>query len=163
MIVFLKLVPKDCLLNLARANFLQQAVENFQPGSGHVAELALVQFVDRMVKGFQEAEGSRGDARLYDTAVVGLAFAGDQAALFHAVEKASHVRVVRNHAIADAPAGQAFGLGAAKDAKDVVLSAGQAGGFQELLRFLGESVGGLQESDKNPVLHGDGDGGGFGA
>ena len=36
-------------------------------------------------------------------------------------------------------------------------------GFQELLRFLRESVGGLQEGDKNPVLHGDGDAGRFGA
>ena len=163
MMVFLKLVPKDCLCKLACANFLQQAVESFQPGCRHVLELALVQFVDRLVQGFQEAERLRRDARLYDAPVVGLTFAGDEAALFHAVEKASHVWIVRNHAIADAPAGQAFGLGAAKDAKDVVLGAGQAGGFQELLRFLRESVGGLQESDKNPVLHGDGDGGGFGA
>ena len=126
-------------------------------------ELALVKFMNRLVKGFEETEGSRRDARLYDAPIVGLAFARDEAALFHAVEKASHVRVVRNHAIADAPAGKAFGLGAAKDAKDVVLGAGEAGGFQELLRFLGESVGGLQESDKNPVLHGDGDAGRSGA
>jgi len=94
----------------------------------------------------------RCDARLYDAAVVGLAFAGDEAALFHAVEKAGHVRVVRNHAITDATARQAFGLGAAKNAKDVVLRAGQAGGFQELLRLLGEGIGGPQQSDKNPVL-----------
>jgi hypothetical protein len=155
LIAFLKLVPKDWLLKFARANFLEQPAENFQPGCGHVPELALVQLVDRLVKGFQESKGLRCYARLYDAAVVGLAFAGDEAALFHAVEKAGHVRVMRNHAIADAPARQAFGLGAAKDAKDVVLRAGKAGGFQELFRFLGESVGGLQQSDKNPVLQRD--------
>src|SRR5580765_8279595 len=116
-----------------------------------------------MVQGFQEAEGLRRDARLYDAAVVGLAFARDEAALFHAVEKASHVRIVRNHAIADAAASQACGLGAAKDAKNVVLRAGQAGAFEELLRFLGERVGGLQESDKNPVLDGNGGAERFGA
>jgi len=61
----------------------------------------------------------------YDAAVVGLAFAGNQAALFHAVEEARHVRVVRNHAVSDATAGQSFGLGPAENAKDIVLSTGK--------------------------------------
>src|SRR6266850_553096 len=156
LIAFLKLVPRDQLLKLARANLLQQTAENFKPGCRHVPELPLVQFVDWLVKGFQETEGARRDARLDDAAIVNLTFAGDEAVLFHAVKKAGHVWIVRNHPVADSTARQAFGLGTAKDAKDVVLGAGEAGGFQQLLRLLGESVGGLQESDKNPVLRGQG-------
>ena len=99
-------------------------------------ELAFVEIVHRLVESFQQAKSLRRDARLYNAPVVGLALPGDEAALFHAVEEAGHVRVVRNHAVADAAAGQAGGLGAAKNAKDIILGAGEAGGFEELLGVL---------------------------
>jgi len=99
----------------------------------------------------------RRDARLYDAAVVGLAFAGNQVALFHAVEEARHVRVVRNHTVSDATAGQSCGLGTAENAKDIVLSARKPPCFQELFCLLAEGVGGLQERHENAVLQGDGD------
>ena len=104
----------------------------------------------------------RCDASLHDAAVVGLACPDDQATLFHAVKKARHVRVVRNHAVPDAPARQAFGLGAAENAKNIVLCAGKPGGLHELFRLLGQGVGGLQESDEDAVLQGDGRPGGSG-
>ena len=82
-----------------------------------------------------------GDARLYDAAIVGLTFPGDQAVLFHAVEEARHIRVMGDHAVADGTASQALGLGSAKNAKDVVLCARKPRGFQKLFCFLGEGVG----------------------
>ncbi len=105
----------------------------------------------------------RGDARLYNAAIVGLALPGDQAALFHAVEEARHVRVVGDHAVADGTASQAFRFGAAKNAKDVVLRARKPRRFQKLFRFLFERVGGLQQRHENAVLQGDGGTGRFGA
>jgi hypothetical protein len=61
-----------------------------------------------------------------------LALADDEGALFHAVEEASHVRVVRNHMITDAAAGQSVRLGAAENAKNIVLSASKASGFRSV-------------------------------
>ncbi len=66
-------------------------------------------------------------------------------------------------AVADGTASQAFGLGPAKNAKDVVLGAGKPCRFQELFRFLAECVGGLQEGNENAVLQREGRVGGFGA
>src|SRR5467141_1207466 len=159
----LKLAPKGLLGRLADADFFQQIKKNLQARNGHVPELALVKFANRLIEGFKKAECLRRDARLYDAAIVGLAFADNQAALFHAVEKARNVRVVRNHAVADGTASQAFGLGPAKNAKDIVLSVRNPRRFQELFSFLAEGIGGLQEGDENAVFQGDGGAGGFGA
>ena len=98
----------------------------------------------------------RSDARLYHAAIVGLALPGDQAALFHAVEEPRHVRVVRNHTLADGTASQATRLGPAKNAQDVVLRTRKPRGFQKLFCFLAEGVGSLQERHKNAFLQGDG-------
>ncbi len=126
-------------------------------------ELVLVKMVNWPVEGFEQPESLRGDACFHDTAIVGLAHPGDQAALFHAIEEARHVRVVGDHAVPDATAGQTCGLGPAKDAKDVVLRARKARCFQELFCLLAESVGRLQEPYEDAVLQGDGRAGGFGA
>ena len=64
-----------------------------------------------------------------------------------------HVRVVRNHAFADAAAGEACGFGAAKNAEDIVLRAGEAMRLEELLGFEAEGIGGLLEGDEDGVLH----------
>ncbi len=61
---------------------------------------------------------------------------------------------MRNHAAADAAAREAIGLGAAKNAEDVVLRAGEAMGLEELLGFEAEGIGGLLEGDEEAVLHG---------
>jgi hypothetical protein len=55
---------------------------------------------------------------------------------------------VANHAVADVATSEAFGLGAAEDAKDVVLRAGQVVSFQELFGLLGQGVGDLLEGDE---------------
>jgi hypothetical protein len=91
-----------------------------------VTELAFVELSNRVVESFQEFETLTGNARLDDTAVVGLAGADDEAALFHAVEEARHVWIMRNHAIADAAAREASGFGATENAQDIVLRAGEA-------------------------------------
>jgi hypothetical protein len=119
-----------------------------------MVELALVKLANRMIETFEKSKARGGDAGFDDAAVMGLAGAGDEAALFHAVKESGHVRVVRNHAAADAAAREAIGLGAAKNAEDVVLRAGEAMGLEELLGFEAEGIGGLLEGDEEAVLHG---------
>jgi len=75
--------------------------------------------------------------------IIFLALARDQGALLHAIEKARHVGVMRNHAVGDAAAREAFGFGSPQDAKRVVLRRRQIVGFQELLHLLREPVRGL--------------------
>ena len=115
-------------------------------------KLALVKPANWRIETFQESETRGCNAGFDDAAVVGLASAGDETAFFHAVEEASHVRVVRNHAVADAAAGEAFWLGATKDAENVVLRAGEAMGFEKLLGFEAEGIGGFLERDEDAVF-----------
>src|SRR5712692_6171567 len=117
-----------------------------------MAKLTRVKIVNRLVERLKKAERLRRDTCFHDPAVVSLAFPGNQAAFFQAVEKARHVWVVRDHAFADAAAGQTLGPGPAKNAEDIVLRAGKCRRFQELIRFLAEGVGGLQEGHENAAL-----------
>jgi hypothetical protein len=119
-----------------------------------MVELALVKLANRMIETFEKSKARGGDAGFDDAAVLGLAGAGDEAALFHAVKEPGHVRVVRNHAVADTAASEAIGLGAAKNAEDVVLRAGEAMGLEELLGFDAERIRGFLEGDEEAVLHG---------
>jgi hypothetical protein len=119
-----------------------------------MVELALVKLANRMIETFEKSKARGGDAGFDDTAVIGLAGAGDEAALFHAIKEPGHVRVVRNHAVADAAASQAIGLGAAKNAEDVVLRASEAMGLKELLGFEAERIRGLLEGNEDAVLDG---------
>jgi hypothetical protein len=119
-----------------------------------VVELALVKLANRLIETLQKYEARRGDAGFDDAAVIGLARAGDEAALFHAIEESSHVGVVGDHAFADGAASEAFGLGAAENAEDIVLRAGQAVGLEELLGFEAEEISSLLEGDEDLVLQG---------
>src|SRR5258708_36936164 len=119
-------------------------------------ELALVKIGNWPVEGLEKAEPLRSDSGPNDAAVVGLAHSGNQAALFHAVEEAGHVRVVGDHAVPDSLARETCGLGTAKDAKNIVLRAGEPRPFQEMFRFLAEGVTGLQERYEDAVLRRDG-------
>ena len=119
-----------------------------------MVELALVKLANRLIETFEKSKARRSDAGFDDAAVIGLARAGDEAALLHAVEEAGHIRVVRNHAVADDAAGEAIGLGAAKNAEDVVLRAGEAMGLEELLGLEAEGIGSFLEGDEEAVLDG---------
>src|SRR6266700_8354703 len=79
------------------------------------------------------------------------------------VEGAGHVRVVGDHAVPDSLSRQTCGLGTAKDAKNIVLRAGEPRRFQEMFRFLAEGVSGLQERYEDAVLQRDGRARGLGA
>jgi hypothetical protein len=117
-----------------------------------VAELALVKLANRLIEAFQQAETRGRNARFDDATVFGLALARDQAALFHAVEEPGHIRVVRNHALADVPASKALRPGAPEDAQNIVLRAREALGLQQLLGFLSEGIGHFLKGDKDAVL-----------
>jgi len=95
------------------------------------------------------------DAGFDDAAVIGLAGARDEAALFHAVEETGHVRVVGNHAFADAAAGEACGFGSAEDAEYVVLGAGEAVRLEELFGFQAKVVGSFLEGDEDAGFDGE--------
>jgi hypothetical protein len=117
-----------------------------------VVELTLVKLANRLIETFQKNEARGGDAGFDDAAVIGLARAGDEAALFHAVKEAGHVGVVRDHTFADGAARETIRLGSAENAEDIVLRAGQAMGFDELLGLKAKEIGGLQEGDEDAVL-----------
>src|SRR6266481_2687755 len=123
-----------------------------------MAELALVELANGPVKTFQEIEARRGDAGFDDAAIVGMARAGDETALFHAVEQARHVRIVGDHAIPNAAASEAGGLSAAKDAEDIVLRSGKTMRLEKLLGLQAEEIGGFQEGHKEEIVRGKGRG-----
>jgi hypothetical protein len=142
------------LLLPTRAGFLQKLGESFQTRSRDVAKLALVKLANRLIETFQESETRGGNAGFDHSAVIGLARAGDEAALLHAVEEAGHVRVVGNHAVANDAAGEAIRFGAPKNAEDVVLRAGEAIGLEELLGLEAEGIGSFLERDEDTVFEG---------
>jgi len=144
------------LLRFWRQYFFQSAGQRFQARCTKAAKLPLMDFLHRPVKLAKNLKAIGGDASLDDAAVIALAFADNHAALFHAVEETCHVRVVGDHAITDAFAGEAGGLGSAKDAKDIVLGAGQSVFLHELFGLLSEAFGGFEQSDKNSGFKGNG-------
>src|SRR5712672_1575207 len=124
-----KLAFEIPLRRLADENILQQPGKNLQTGGRNMAKLTFVKFANRLIQSLQQVESLWSDARLHDAAIVGLPRARNQAALLHAVEEARHVWIMRNHAVTNAAARETLWFGAAEDAKDVVLRAGEAGGF----------------------------------
>jgi hypothetical protein len=117
-----------------------------------VAELPLVQIVDGLVQFLQQSQTLRRDTGLDDASVILLALARNPAVFFHAIEKARHVRIARNHAFGNAATEQAMRFRAAKDAQNIVLGRSEPGGFDQLLRFLGERVGDFEDSDEDLIL-----------
>jgi len=117
-------------------------------------ELALVQVVHGLVERSQQFEPLCCDACFHHATIIFLSFARDQRALLHAIEKPGHIGIMRNHPFGDAAAGQTVGLGAAKDAKSVVLRGGQIIRFQELFHLLAEAIGGFLHGDEGVSLKG---------
>ena len=114
-----------------------------------------MKLANRLIETLQKSETRGGDAGFDDAAVIGLAGARDEAALFHAVEETGHVGVMGDHAFADAAASEAGGFGAAENAEDVVLGAGEAMRLEELLTFEAEVVCGFLEGDKDTRFDGE--------
>src|SRR5215468_494191 len=125
-----------------------------------MAELSFVQIVHRLVELLQEIQAFRGDARFDDAAIVFLALTRDPGVFFHAVEQTGHIGIAGNHALGDAATENAVGLGAAENAQNVVLCAGEATGLQEVLGLLGKGVGGLEERNEDLVFEKSGFAGG---
>jgi hypothetical protein len=96
----------------------------------------------------EQFEAERGDVCPDDAAVLAIAFLLDELVGFEAGEQAGDVGLGGDHAIADGGAGEAFALGAAKDAEDVVLGGGEAGGLEALLNGALQSVGGAHELEE---------------
>jgi hypothetical protein len=103
---------------------LQKLEECLEPRSREMLELPVMQVMYGLIEGLEQIQTLFGDARFDYAAVVGLAFASDEVALLHAIEQAGNVGIVRDHAVADAAAGQAIRLRAAKNAENIVLRGG---------------------------------------
>ncbi len=97
---------------------LREGPEPFPP---QVAQLFAVDLLNRLIQPIHESEALRGDPSQYHAPVSAFAGAGNQAALFHAVEEPGHVGIAGNHAAGNLSAGEPLRC-ASKDAQDVVLS-----------------------------------------
>jgi hypothetical protein len=133
-------------------NLIQQIGKSFQARRGHMPELTFMKLANRLVQLLQELQAFGSDARLDYAPVVLLPLARNQSALFHAIEKAGHIRIVRDHAVSDVAASQAFGLGSAQDPQDVVLRAGQPVGFEQLLGLLAQSISNFLQGNEDMGL-----------
>jgi|SRR6516165_1495239 len=120
----------------------------------HMTELGFVHFVHRLVELLELLQTLCGDAGFDDPPVVLLPLTRNAPLFFEAIEKARHVGVAGNHAIADDAAGEAVRAGATKDAKDVILSASKAVGLDELLGLLSEEIRGFEDGDEKLILGG---------
>jgi hypothetical protein len=139
-------------LRLAAAELFQQLNEILHALGGHMPELPLVQFAHGLIQGLEKLEALRSNVGFDDTAIIFLAFAANEAAFFHAIEQAGHVRVMADHAVTDGAAGEPRRLGAAEDAQNIVLGAGQAEGLNELFGLLAQGVGGPEQSEEEALL-----------
>ena len=117
-----------------------------------MTELLFMQIMNRLIELLQQFQAFRGDTRLDYASIVFLALTRDPAVLFYAVEQASHIRIARNHTFSDTATENAVRLGAAEDAQNVILRAGEACGLEEALSLLGQGVGGSEERDEELVF-----------
>jgi len=138
--------------------FIQQFQQGLDPARFHVRKLGLMQLSNRLVQFLERGQSLRGNPCFNYPSIVFLSLTSNEPALFHAVEQSRHVWIVRDHALTDAAAEQAFGLCATQNAQYVVLRPGQIVGFYELLCVQGKGIGDFDDGDEEPLL-----GEGFGA
>ena len=117
-----------------------------------MGELAFMKVPHWLIQLFQEGQTFRRNPGHDDSAIVFLPLACNQSALFHAVKEARHVRIARNHALADAATQHADRFCTAQNPQYVVLSHRQVVRFDELLGFLGQGIGGSEDCNKKPIL-----------
>jgi len=127
----------------AVAGFFQEFNQEIEAIALHVAELAAMGLVNRLIKLGEEGQASFGDGGADDAAIGGLAMAGDQAAFFQAIQEAGHIGVAGNHAAGDFLASEAAGSDAAENAEDIILCCGEAEGFEDGGGLPHQGVGGF--------------------
>jgi hypothetical protein len=147
---------RQALSWFAFLDFTQEFGQLLQLCTGHVAELRLVQIMNRLIELFEQLQAFGSNAGDDHATVVLLTLAGDPALLFQAIEEAGHVRIAGDHALGNAAAKQSFAFRAAENAQDIVLSGSQAGGLDDLFRILREVIGGFQDGDEELVFERDG-------
>ena len=112
-----------------------------------VAELPLVALFDGFIQLGKNSQAFRSDLRRDDSPVRTRAGAYDQAAPLEPVQQAGDVRVVSEHPLRRFVAAETLGSGAAQNAQNVVLSAGQAEGLDDLFGPTRQSVCRAQEAE----------------
>src|SRR5258708_28552770 len=116
-------------LALGRADFVKQIRQCSHAPAPHVRKLPLVKFAHSRVEALQQFQPAACNSRFHHAPIVTLALPRNQVALFHTVQQACYVRIVRNHALGDAAARQPLRLRAAQDTQHIVLRAGKAVGL----------------------------------
>lgn len=131
------------------AAFFEQGAECLESGGAEVAELAAVRVLNGSVETGEQGESLQCNAGQDDAAVLILAPAGDEGALFEPVEETGNVGVAGDHSVTDFAAGQAAGLSglarAAEDSEDVVLVRGEVFCLEDLGERTAKHVGGAKQ------------------
>jgi hypothetical protein len=115
-------VESDSIPGLRRGtDFIQQIRQDFHAPGSHVRELPLVQLANHRIEALQQLQSAARNSRFHHSPIVALPLARNQLAFFHAIQQTRYVRVVRNHALAYAAAGQPLRFRPAQYAQHVVL------------------------------------------
>lgn len=122
---------------------MQQLGECPEPLPSQVAELPAMGFLHWFIEAGQEFESGRRDPGRHHSPVPGFPAASDQAAPFQAVEKASDVRIPRNHAVGNLATGEPFDR-SAQDAEHIILRHGKVLGLENRDQAAGQHVGRAQ-------------------
>jgi len=117
-----------------------------------VAELALVALFDGFIQSGEDLQACRSNLCRNHSPVQTRAGSNDQAPSLEPIQQAGDVRIVSEHALRGLVAAQAVAPGAAQNAQNVVLSAGQAEGFDDLLGAARQGVRRTQEAEVRFVL-----------
>lgn len=107
---------------------------------------------DGLIELGEQLEARLGDATDDLAAVFGTAFSAYPSLGDEAVDEAGDAGRTFDHPVGDLERGQSFVAGAAEDAEDVVLLAGDAGGFEHLCDEAFHDVGGPQEAEEGLLL-----------
>lgn len=98
----------------------QQARQRTESFGSEVAEQLPMRLAHRLVQPGEDVQPFLRDLDNDDTAVLAVAAARNEPALFQPVEQPRDIRIVRNHTIGDLPAGEPLGS-PAKDSQNIIL------------------------------------------
>jgi hypothetical protein len=122
----------------------QQLVQYFEIALAEVLELAVVEFGDGAVDFFDDRFAGRGERDPHDATVFTAPLAAHEAGLFEAVDEPRDIGLRRDHPLGDLIDLHRLAF-AAKDAKGVVLRAGESVLLEQMLGLAGEDGAGAGE------------------
>ena len=98
----------------------------------------------------QEPAAVRGEADAPGAAVVSAVVAGDEAAVFEAVDEAGDIGAVHDEGVAEGGLGEAVGM-TAEEVEDVELAGAEVPAGEEGVAGVPDDVGGAQEGEQGGI------------